>query len=175
MLTSETREETEMGMGEVTRTGGADEDEEEVETEEREPGRGFGPGHEVEESQVGEERDGEELRRHALGVHRRRPRVHGQQPAPHHPGSPQRPWPSAAAGAPNAIASAKGRRGGPPRPCARARRRAAGGRQHLGVDAWWGWMLLPSLGGSRSSPTFPRMMMRLNGPGIRTRRSLSAQ
>jgi len=147
MLTCETRVGREMGMGEVTRTGGADEGEEEVETEEREPGRGLGPGHEVEEAQVGEERDGEELRRHALGVHRRRPRVHGQQPAPHYRRSPWRP-PRAAASAPDAIASAKGRRGEPPRPCARARRRAADGRQHLGVVGVDG---LVSLGGSRCS------------------------
>ena len=89
--------------GKVARTGGPDEGEEEVESEEREPGRGLGPGHEVEEAQVGEERHGEELRRHALGVHGRRPRVHGQQPAPHHSCSPRRP-PPRAADAPTAVA-----------------------------------------------------------------------
>lgn len=142
-------------MGEVTRTGGADEGKEEVEAEEREPGRGLGPGHEVEEAQVGEERDGEELRRHALGVHRRRPRVHGQQPTPHHPRSSRRPWPSGAEGAPNDIASARDRRGEPPRPYARARRRAAGGGQHLGVVGS-GDGCFSELGGSRcSSPASP--------------------
>jgi hypothetical protein len=78
---------------------------------EREPGRGLGPGHEVEEAEVGEERNGEELRGHALGVHCRRPRLHVQQPAPHHRRAPWRPSPRAAAGAPYAIAFANGRCG----------------------------------------------------------------
>lgn len=49
-----------------TRTGGADEGEEEVEPEEGQPGRRLGPCQEVEESQVGEQRHGEELRSDAL-------------------------------------------------------------------------------------------------------------
>lgn len=114
-----------------SRYGGADEGEEEVESEERESRRRLGPGHEVEEAEVGEERDGEQLRRHALGVHGGRPRVHGEQPAPHHHPARRRRSPLHPASAAEAIASPGSTGGERPRP--RARRRAAGGRQHLGV------------------------------------------
>lgn len=129
----------------TARTGGADEDKEEVEAEERETGRRLGPGHEVEETQVGEQRRREELRRDALGVHRRRPGIHGKQPAPDDCGSPGRSSPQAV-DAPSAIAAAvsRRRRGKRPRSRRQARRRGAGGRQHLGVGKRWlfGWLQL---------------------------------
>lgn len=130
-----------------TRTGGADEGEEEVESEERESRRRLGPGHEVEEAEVGEERDGEQLRRHALGVHGGRPRVHGEQPAPHHHPARRRRSPLHPASAAEAIASPGSTGGERPRP--RARRRAAGGRQHLGVANFstrFGWFAFTSWG-----------------------------
>lgn len=117
-----------------TRTGGADEGEEEVESEERESRRRLGPGHEVEEAEVGEERDGEQLRRHALGVHGGRPRVHGEQPAPHHHPARRRRSPLHPASAAEAIASPG----------------STGGARQV-VGSIWAWRISPlGLGGSRS-------------------------
>lgn len=61
-------------------TSGTHKSKQEVEAEKRELGSGSGFGDEVEETQVREERGGEELRGYALGIDGGRPRVHRQEP-----------------------------------------------------------------------------------------------
>jgi hypothetical protein len=72
----------------------------------------------------------------------------GQQFAPHRHSSPQRPS-LRATGAPSAVASAKGHRGEPPQPRARARRR--GCRWSPAFGAWWWAWALDKMWGGRSS------------------------